>query len=64
MIFVNHGLKIICAKFRDDWTTFVIGVFDVNQDGGEPNMAQSDDVGCVELGLAQGSNDTFFVNIG
>ena len=45
----------MCAKFLDDWTTFVIGeglkVFDINQDGGKSIMVQNDD---IELGLAQG----------
>ena len=25
IFFVKHGLKIKCAKFRDDWTKCVIG---------------------------------------
>ena len=25
MFLIKHGLKIMCAKFGDDWTKFVIG---------------------------------------
>ena len=57
--FIKHGLKIMCAKFRDEWTKCVIGVaflrvLDINQDGGKSIMAQNDVIGCVELGLVQG----------
>ena len=48
--FVKDGPKIIRAKFREDWTKFVIAetfkVFYINQDGGKYII--------VELGVAQG----------